>query len=494
MLKNAFFIACFYFVSSHAYCQFEHFITRDGSRLLDGDRPFRFAGLHAPELHRIEDDERGVCKEDRRGWGQYFKWPTKEEQQNWVRSLVRTGHKATRIYVLSVAQPDDAACQREVHILPPVKADGMPRLNEKAMQVLDHLLATADEEGLRLIIPFIDHWSWWGGRAELAAFYDESADDFYDTKSKTYRAYQSIIQQVVTRTNTISGRKYSAEKAIMAWETGNELKDSTSAFVTETAALIRRFAPNQLVADGNYLSVLSSSVNDPNIDIISNHFYSVNHNNKPQTIIDDLVSIKGKKVYIIGEFGLLPTKQIQEIMQAAVTSDVNGAQASGALVWGFRGRRHNGGFYWHKEGNSDYYSYHLPGFEAGKENDEIAVIDTIRQAQANMNEEVKPRILPSPEPPTLRDVSQARHINWLGSPVARAYRIERKLASDKKWYVIAKEISDGKNQYDSRHDNLFTDTDELTVGQTYLYRVIGINESGESPPSNVQPLYISSKR
>ena len=77
---------------------------------------------------------------------------------------------------------------------------------------------------------------------------------------------------------------------------------------------------------------------------------------------------------------------------------------------------------------------------------------------------------------------------------ARAYRIERKLASDKKWYVIAKEISDGKNQYDSRHDNLFTDTDELTVGQTYLYRVIGINESGESPPSNVQPLYISSKR
>ena len=26
-------------------------------------------------------------------------------------------------------------------------------------------LATADEEGLRLIIPFIDHWSWWGGRA-----------------------------------------------------------------------------------------------------------------------------------------------------------------------------------------------------------------------------------------------------------------------------------------------------------------------------------------
>lgn len=59
---------------------FEHFITRDGAALKDGDRLFRFAGIHAPELHRIEDDARGTCKADPRGWGQYFKWPTAEEQ------------------------------------------------------------------------------------------------------------------------------------------------------------------------------------------------------------------------------------------------------------------------------------------------------------------------------------------------------------------------------------------------------------------------------
>lgn len=43
---------------------------------------FRFAGIHAPELHRIEDDARGPCRADPRGWGQYFKWPTAQEQQN----------------------------------------------------------------------------------------------------------------------------------------------------------------------------------------------------------------------------------------------------------------------------------------------------------------------------------------------------------------------------------------------------------------------------
>ena len=51
---------------------FEHFITRDGHRLLDGTKEFRFAGIHAPELHRIEDNARGSCKADARDWGQYF--------------------------------------------------------------------------------------------------------------------------------------------------------------------------------------------------------------------------------------------------------------------------------------------------------------------------------------------------------------------------------------------------------------------------------------
>ncbi len=64
---------------------FTHFITRDGATLKDGDKVFRFAGIHAPELHRIEDDARGPCRADPRGWGQYFKWPTAQEQQNWIR-------------------------------------------------------------------------------------------------------------------------------------------------------------------------------------------------------------------------------------------------------------------------------------------------------------------------------------------------------------------------------------------------------------------------
>ncbi len=64
---------------------FTHFITRDGATLKDGDKVFRFAGIHAPELHRIEDDARGPCRADPRGWGNTLNGQRPGEQQNWIR-------------------------------------------------------------------------------------------------------------------------------------------------------------------------------------------------------------------------------------------------------------------------------------------------------------------------------------------------------------------------------------------------------------------------
>jgi len=472
---------------------FEHFITRDGHTLKDGDKEFRFAGFNAPELHRIEDDAKGTCKADQRGWGQYFKWPTSDEQENWIKSLVRTGHKATRIYVLSVEHPADKACQRETHILKPTTKNGMPVLNEKAMVVYDQMIAHASEHKLRLILPFIDHWWWWGGREQLAAFYDESADDFYDTNSKTFKAYLDIIRQTITRKNTITGRYYYEEKSIMAWETGNELTLSTPEFVKETAAYIKSLAPKQLLIDGNYINILEHSLNDENIDIINNHFYTVNDNNKPQTIIDDLTRIAGRKVYLVGEYGLKPHKGLNDIMQTAVNYEVNGAKAAGAFIWGYRGHRHNGGFYWHKEGNGPYYSYHLPGFPEGEANEELQVTELVRLAQAQMDGLDSAPPLAIPEPPRFRAISKDRKFSWMGSPLGRNYTIERKLSSSKNWKIIAENISDGKNRFDPKVDVLFQDKDSLVDGERYDYRIIAVNESGKSAPSNVLSLTFSSK-
>ena len=471
------------FTSTHSHA-FENFISRDGHRLMDGDQVFRFAGIHAPELHRIEDDVRGKCAADPRGWGQYFKWPTADEQENWIKSLVRTGHEAMRIYVLSVEQENDQACGRETHILKPLTPNGMPRLNEAAFVPYDRMIALADTHKLRLILPFIDHWEWWGGRKQLAAFYGETEEDFYDVNSKTYQAYLHIIEQVITRTNRITGRRYNQEKAIMAWETGNELKFTNKPFLVKTAAHIKRLAPDQLMIDGNYLSINQYSVNDPNVDIISNHYYTVNNNNKPESVINDLKAIDGKKVYLLGEFGLTSADKIDEIMQTAVHYDHNGAQTAGALVWGLRGHRHNGGFYWHPD--RDHFSYHLPGFPEGDFNEEQAVVDLVRKAQAQMDGKQKAPPLPIPEPPILREVLSINNIRWLGAPVGRFYRVERAASADGPWKVIADQVSDGKHKFDPERDTLAGDPLEIKPGETRYYRVIAINESGESKPSNVE--------
>ncbi|HEI8866332.1 TPA: beta-1,4 mannanase [Serratia odorifera] len=465
---------------------FAHFITRQGAQLMDGDVPFRFAGIHAPELHRIENDARGVCKGDPRGWGQYFAWPTAEEQQNWIKAIVQTGAKAQRVYVLSVQQENDEACQRETHILAPATPNGMPRLNEKAMKVYDNMIAEADKQGLRLILPFIDHWWWWGGREQLAAFYHEKPDDFYNTQSKTYQAYRDVIRQVITRTNTLTGRHYFDEKAIMAWETGNELEDTNADFLQQTAALIKQLAPHQLVVDGTYKKINAFSVSDPNVDIVSNHYYSNAGNNRPEQVKQDLQAIGGKKVYMVGEFGLLDSKELNAIMQAIVHTEVNGAQAAGGFVWGFRGHRHDGGFYWHKE-STGHYSYHLPGFpQQGKANQEMAVVDLVRHAAAQLDGQQKVPPLPLPEAPKLRNSQSPFAINWMGAAVGRSYDVERATSATGPWQVVGHDIADGAQEWNPATMDLFKDDyTTLQLGKTYYYRVIAKNESGKSPPSNV---------
>lgn len=470
--------------SSSSVMAFEHFISRQGHQLLDGTQEFRFAGLHAPELHRIEDDARGVCSADPRGWGQYFNWPTAEEQENWFQALSFTGHKAMRIYVLSVAHPADAACGRETHILPPATSGGMPVLNEKAMLVYDRMIALAEQYQIRLILPFIDHWDWWGGRAQLAAFYGETADDFYRTDSRTYAAYQDIIRQVIQRRNSITGQLYSEAKAIMAWETGNELKDSTAEFVQKTVAQIKKYAPNQLAVDGTYLKIISESITNPQVDIISNHFYTTNNNNNPEQVTKDLTAIAGQKVYLIGEFGLTDSKNIAAILQAAVHTEVKGAKTAGVFVWGWRGQRHNGGFYYHKE-YTGHYSYRLPGFAEAAFNDEQQVVNLVRRAQAELAGKTQPDALPVPLAPTLRAITDPLNIQWLGSAVARYYKIERALSQNGPWQLIADKVSNAKLPFDPAKDKIFADPEALTLHETLYYRVIAVNETGVSVPSEI---------
>ncbi|MGL6259288.1 CBM35 domain-containing protein [Vibrio sp. WXL210] len=464
---------------------FEHFVTRSGSQLIDGDQVLRFAGIHTPELHMIQDDVRGICPDD---GGSYQQYPTAEEQESWIKAQVRTGAKVQRIYVLAVQRPTDAACdERPAHILPPETPNGMPVLNEEAMRIYDNMIALSDKHGLRLIIPFVDEWGWWGGHKDLAAFYGEGETALYDTSSKTYAAYKDIIRQLVTRKNTITGRHYFEEKAIMSWETGNELEGTNPEFLAETAAWIKQHAPNQLVMDGTFKRINDYAISDPNVDIISNHLYKFTGEPLVDVLKRDLAKVGGQKPYFVGEFGLTPLHEITELMDAIADVEVDGHYSVGGFVWGSRGHRHDGGFYWHKE-HTGVYSYHLPGFPVeGADNSEMEVVESVRAAAARMAglDSVPP--LPVPEPPKLREIENPFKINWMGSPVGRYYDIQRATSEQGPWTTVANDVSDGHNRWDPATMDLYADDyNSLMPGQTYFYRVVAKNESGASEPSNVE--------
>ena len=74
-------------------------VTRDGDKLLDGGREYRFISFNIPNLHYVEDDLR---------FDQVSAWrfPDAFEVHDAIATIVQTGGRVARMYALSVRRPD----------------------------------------------------------------------------------------------------------------------------------------------------------------------------------------------------------------------------------------------------------------------------------------------------------------------------------------------------------------------------------------------------
>ena len=81
------------------------------------------------------------------------------------------------------------------------------------------------------------------------------------------------IATLVNRVNTITKIAYRDDPTIMAWETGNELRESTAAWDREMAAYVKSIDQNHLVLNGNdLLGADDERVTIPEIDIVVKHY------------------------------------------------------------------------------------------------------------------------------------------------------------------------------------------------------------------------------
>jgi mannan endo-1,4-beta-mannosidase len=449
---------------------FTGFVYRHGDKLMDQNGELRFISFNIPNLHYIEDN---MPFTELNPW----RLPNEFEIADALEAVRQMGGQVVRIYCLSVRVTDeDSNIPR--HII------GPGQFNEKAFEALDIVLAVANRKGIRVIIPFIDNWKWWGGIGAEAAFRGKKAQDFW-TNPELFEDYKKIVGFVINRTNSVTGVKYRDDKAVLAWETGNELV-CPHQWTAKAAAYIKSLDNNHLVIDGFHTTNLQDeSIQDKNIDLVTTHHYSKNPNETIKQIKSNMAKARGKKPYFVGEFGFIPTDAVEAVLQTVMEENV-----SGALIWSLRFRSRDGGFYWHSEpyGGDLFKAYHWPGFASNAAFDESGLLKLMREKAFEIRGIPTPAI-EKPALPVLFDIEDVAAISWQGSAGAQNYIVERTQSKEGPWLAAKCNISDAALQYRP----LFNDT-SVEIGKSYYYRVIAYNSAGISEPSNVVgPVSVSYK-
>ena len=444
-------------IQSSAFAQFEHFITAKGDKLMDGSKELRFVSYNIPNLHFIEDDFQFDSPNP-------WRLPTEFEIRDALRTIKMDGGKVVRMYTLSVRREGESK-----NIIRHVEGPG--EFNERAFKTLDKVLQIANEEGIRLTIAFVDNWWWWGGRAEYAAFRGKTPDEFW-TDPQLISDFKKTISFLLNRKNTYTGVLYKDDKAILGWETGNELH-APYTWQNEIAGYVKSIDKNHLVLEGTSADLLSQQeVDNPNFDVLSTHYYSPIERAIPD-ILKNRELTKGKKPYFVGEFGYKNFQDVKTIVDTVINNGV-----SGILIWSLRFHNRNGGFYQHWE-NYGVGAYRFPGFDSDSIYHEKEIMEFMRESAYKINGEAMPP-LPVPDPPVINSIDDVHDISWMGSTGASSYIIQRESARTENWETIADNVSDAVGVFRPLYDD-----STAIPGNSYYYRVIAKNSSGQSVPSNV---------
>ncbi|MBN1696735.1 MAG: cellulase family glycosylhydrolase [Spirochaetales bacterium] len=428
-----------------------NFITRSGTRLYDGDREFRFVSVNIPNYFILEDRAATV--------GNKWHRVTEFEQRDACRTVKRLGGQVFRTYTFSV----QGGVNVENNLAHITGQNGNLSYNEELFRDVDRGIAIAAEEGLRMYIPIIDNWEWFGGCGEFAAV--AGGGDFW-TSQTVKNKFKDFLTWLLDRTNTVNGRKYKDEPAIMAWELGNEIDKANDTWITEMAAHIKSRDPNHLIIDGGHKSIPQVSLSSPDVDIVTTHYTDGEIQNFTQR------AASSGKPYIYGEYST--DSSVQNIVDTVIS-----AGSAGCLIWSLRFRTGYGGFYFHQDFSGDSLQY--PGFDSNERN----IFSILRNGAYRIRGLSVPAE-PVPPAPVLLPISSPNDINWQGSAGATHYIVQRSGSAGGNWSTLSSNVTDiGNTNYDGQLVARLPLYSDNTGNGTWYYRVIAVNGAGESEPSNV---------
>jgi endo-1,4-beta-mannosidase len=245
-------------LAAPASSSFNHYITRRGPSLYDGAQVFRFMGANMPGLVLPYDYTLFLPER--------LTLPTAWEQEDGFKTLDQMGFRVVRTWNLPIRKPAEAP-QAWHYVL------GPGQFNEEAFKVIDRLFDLANRYRVRVIFDFsAEYGSYLGGIQTYAEHRGRKAADFY-RDPQLQEDYKATVRYVLSRTNSITGVPYREEKAVLAWQFGNEMVNAPDAWLREMAALVKELAPHHLVAETRHRPGQPLLV-DPNIDLLTRHLYS----------------------------------------------------------------------------------------------------------------------------------------------------------------------------------------------------------------------------
>jgi mannan endo-1,4-beta-mannosidase len=216
------------------------------------------------------------------------------------------------------------------------------KFDEHALDGLDLILAEMTKRKMTAVIFLSNNWEWTGGFQQYVDWNglvpDElngrplNWDELRDIGARFYvcaeckTAYLKQVRLVMERTNKITGRKYTNDRTIMAWELANEprpmrpgARERYAEWIRDAAAAIKARDKNHLVTTGHEGSVGTEGMElfeevhrDVNIDYLTIHIWPKNWGwlenavEKSVEYIEQhiMVARRLNKPLVIEEFGL----------------------------------------------------------------------------------------------------------------------------------------------------------------------------------------------
>ncbi|ATY31708.1 glycoside hydrolase 5 family protein [Sphingomonas psychrotolerans] len=234
------------------------FVRREGTRLLLGGRPYRFAGAnlwHAAWLGATAPfgDRARLTRE--------------------LDMLAATGVTNLRI----LASAEDSPLKNSVK--PAFHGAALDSADPALLDGLDFCLAEMRKRGMKAVIYLTNFWEWSGGMMTYLYYvtgkymdvndpahpwpaFPNATAQFY-ANPKAVALNHAWVRRIVGRTNAITGTAYRDDPTIMAWQLANEprpageiatatpLLPAYYAWIQGTAKLIKSLDSNHLVSTGS---------------------------------------------------------------------------------------------------------------------------------------------------------------------------------------------------------------------------------------------------